>query len=96
MPTFPVFSRSGEVEVSVELLDRVVLDESQLKLLLTFHGHMFTKVLRLDKDPMIYDPLNSKQCPLVVPLDLGKKSLTVVWQRVISFTYRIANEFLSV
>lgn len=70
---FPVFTRSGEVTVAVNLLSReVILDGDELSKLKIFHRFLFSNVLRLEKDPMDFYPECSTMGYLVVPLNKGK------------------------
>ena len=67
---FPVFTRSGEVTVSVNILSGdVSLGKEQLDKLKVFHRFLFSNVLRLEKDPMDFFPDCSTMGFLVVPLN---------------------------
>ncbi|XP_043238115.1 endoribonuclease Dcr-1-like [Amphibalanus amphitrite] len=67
---FPIFTRSGEVVVSVRLVsDQLQLSESQLQLLSQFHRFVFCAVLRLEKFPMRFQPEDSSTGFLVVPIN---------------------------
>ncbi|XP_052768714.1 endoribonuclease Dicer-like [Mya arenaria] len=81
VPMFPVFTRSGEVTVSVDLLSsEVTLSEEKLEKLKTFHRFLFSNVLRLEKDPMDYFPTESIVGYVVVPLDVsGGSNLDIDW-----------------
>ncbi|KAF0301375.1 Endoribonuclease Dicer [Amphibalanus amphitrite] len=69
---FPIFTRSGEVVVSVRLVsDQLQLSESQLQLLSQFHRFVFCAVLRLEKFPMRFQPEDSSTGFLVVPINNG-------------------------
>lgn len=75
--SFPVFTRSGEVLISVILLEaRFELNASQVQALRTFHEHTFSKVLRLDKYPTIYEPDKSPFIVLLAPVvdEMGKET----------------------
>lgn len=73
MPCFPVFTRSGEVTVSVDLVaDDVSLSEVQLDRLSGFHRFIFNHVLRLEKSPMTFDPERAKASYIVGPVNKGK------------------------
>ena len=70
MPLFPVYTRSGEVSVSIDLLTSdLVLTNSQLDRLHIFHRFAFANVLRLEKDPMDYIPEEAAVGYLVVPVN---------------------------
>ena len=69
MPLFPVYTRSGEVSVSVDILKSDLLfTEAQLDRLKLFHKYLFANVLRLEKDPMDYIPEEAVVGYLVVPV----------------------------
>ena len=54
---FPIYTRSGEVFLSTQLLQEGVrLTEEEKDLILTFHDYTFSKVLRLVKYPMLFAP----------------------------------------
>ncbi|XP_064622182.1 endoribonuclease Dicer-like isoform X2 [Lineus longissimus] len=85
IPLFPVFTRSGEVTISLELLtDELDLADVQLSKLSDFHRYVFLKMLRLEKDPMVYDPVNAECGYLVVPLnkDSPEEDLGIDWKFV--------------
>lgn len=71
---FPVFTRSGEVLVTLQQVatssDRpsLKLSMEQLDNLNTFHQFTFTHVLRLEKYPIKFDPLRANASYFVVPL----------------------------
>ena len=51
---FPIFTRSGEVEVEiVKISDAVIVTEGQLKQISDFQRYIFGNVLSLEKDPML-------------------------------------------
>jgi len=57
--------------VSVDLLSgELTLTEDKLEKLKAFHRFLFSNVLRLEKDPMDYLPLEGVCGYLVVPLDV--------------------------
>ncbi|XP_039288314.1 LOW QUALITY PROTEIN: endoribonuclease Dcr-1 [Nilaparvata lugens] len=65
---FPIFTRSGEVRVSLNLCDtNVSLDEIQMKKILTFLNFTFTSVLRLQKYLMLFDENAKENSYLIVP-----------------------------
>ena len=73
MSLFPVFTRSGEVTVSLNLVSREArFTETELERLLQFHHFLFGQVLRLDKDPMRFEPRNASCGYIVVPLNAGR------------------------
>jgi len=72
VPYFPVFTRSGEVTVSLELTypDSTFTGE-ELERMKQFHQFVFSKVLRLEKEPMMFDPGKAECSYIVVPLNYG-------------------------
>lgn len=73
---FPIFTRSGEVEVEiVQISDAIIVSEQQLKRIADFQRYIFRNVLSLEKDPMLFDVSNADCSYLVVPLRrLGETS----------------------
>jgi endoribonuclease Dicer len=68
-PSFPIYTRSGEVVVSVELVQKdMSFSPEQLALLFTFHVFTFSSVLRLEKYPLVYSAEAAQNCVVVVPL----------------------------
>ena len=66
---FPIFTRSGEVEVEiVKISDAVIVTEGQLKQISDFQRYIFRNVLSLEKDPMLLDVYNADCSYLIVPL----------------------------
>ncbi|ETN63439.1 dicer-1 [Anopheles darlingi] len=66
--SFPIFTRSGEVKVSLDLCpQRVQLTEQQLSMVNCFVRYTFTKVLRLQKSLMLYDANATENCFFIVP-----------------------------
>lgn len=67
--SFPVFTRSGEVLISVILVkEKFKLTSEQVSNIRTFHEYTFSKVLRLEKYPTIFDPDNSVFTVLLAPV----------------------------
>jgi len=67
--SFPVFTRSGEVMITVDCIaEDITLEESQVQDLRIFHEYTFSKVLRLEKYPTMYDPENSPFTVLLAPV----------------------------
>ncbi|KAL3873454.1 hypothetical protein ACJMK2_036569 [Sinanodonta woodiana] len=70
IPSFPVYTRSGEITVSIELLHSdLILKEEELKKLQYFHKFLFSNVLHLEKDPMEFCPEKASQGYLLLPLN---------------------------
>ncbi|XP_054081108.1 endoribonuclease Dcr-1 [Zeugodacus cucurbitae] len=66
--SFPIFTRSGEVKVSIVLSkETVVLTEAQIRCINTFLNYTFTNVLRLQKFLMLFDPDSTENCVFIVP-----------------------------
>ncbi|CAD6994431.1 unnamed protein product [Ceratitis capitata] len=66
--SFPIFTRSGEVKVSIDLSkESVVLTETQIRCINTFLNYTFTNVLRLQKFLMLFDPDSTENCVFIVP-----------------------------
>uniref|UniRef100_A0A182N750 ribonuclease III n=1 Tax=Anopheles dirus TaxID=7168 RepID=A0A182N750_9DIPT len=66
--SFPIFTRSGEVKVSLDLCpQRLRLTERQLEMVNCFVKYTFTKVLRLQKSLMLYDANATENCFFIVP-----------------------------
>jgi len=68
---FPIYTRSGEVFVRfVHLKANEILERGSHKkdLVLDFHRFTFSKVLRMEKYPMMFSPTKSDNSGLVVPL----------------------------
>lgn len=68
LSAFSIFTRSGEVRVSLELAsDCIVLDEKQLEHINIFLKYSFSNVLRLQKYLMLFDPTATENSFFVVP-----------------------------
>lgn len=77
---FPIFTRSGEVKVSLQLISAdVTLDEDQLQKINTFINYTFTNVLRLRKYLMLFDPEAVENSFFVVPVIHNQESIEVDW-----------------
>lgn len=75
LSAFSIFTRSGEVRVSLELAsDCIVLNEQQLKHINVFLKYTFSNVLRLQKYLMLFDPTATENSFLVVPTTRGSPS----------------------
>ena len=73
MPKFPIFTRSGEVTISIDFVtDEMKFSEEKLSLLWQFHRMLFKYVLRLEKRPMVFVPQNAQSGYIVVPLNTGE------------------------
>lgn len=68
LSAFSIFTRSGEVKVSLKLAkSNIILDESQLEQINVFLKYTFANVLRLQKYLMLFDPEANDNSFLVVP-----------------------------
>lgn len=68
LSAFSIFTRSGEVRVSLELAsDSIILDEQQLNHINVFIKYSFSNVLRLQKYLMLFDPTATENSFFVVP-----------------------------
>lgn len=77
---FPIFTRSGEVKVALNLCDeRPILNQEQLERIHMFINYTFTKVLRLQKYLMLYDPDAMENCFFIVPTITRESVVTVDW-----------------
>lgn len=78
---FPIFTRSGEVKVSLNLLKTdVTLDEGQLSKINVFINYTFTNVLRLRKYLMLFDPDAMENSFFVVPVCSTNSSIEIDWK----------------
>ncbi|XP_055849068.1 endoribonuclease Dcr-1 [Episyrphus balteatus] len=76
---FPIFTRSGEVKVSIDLAKkRIVLSEDQVARINTFVNYTFSNVLRLQKFLMLFDVDSTENCVFIVPTIKTKKSGIVI------------------
>ncbi|XP_067013187.2 endoribonuclease Dcr-1 [Anabrus simplex] len=65
---FPIFTRSGEVSVKLEISGSpIILTEENLEKIVTFLNYTFTSVLRLQKYLMMFDPQASENSFFIVP-----------------------------
>ncbi|XP_055587591.1 endoribonuclease Dcr-1 isoform X2 [Uranotaenia lowii] len=79
---FPIFTRSGEVKVALNLCsERTVLNQQQLDKINLFINYTFTKVLRLQKYLMLYDPEATENCFFIVPtITRDNGTVNVDWE----------------
>lgn len=69
---FPIFTRSGEVEVSLRLTDDVIIPTTrQIETMAAFLNFIFTSVLRLQKYLMSFDPNAKENSFFIVPTKKG-------------------------
>ncbi|XP_059612256.1 endoribonuclease Dcr-1 [Phlebotomus argentipes] len=79
---FPIFTRSGEVEVSLRLVATdIILTETRLQHINTFINYTFTNVLRLQKYLMLFDADANENCYFVVPtIKVENDGVAVDWE----------------
>ena len=78
IPGFPVYTRAGELAVSVNpLTSDLEVTLEQLDQLRRFHSCIFAEVLRLEKPNLAFDPEKAEANYLVVPLDQGERGMTL-------------------
>lgn len=78
---FPIFTRSGEVKVSLQLIrGNVTLDKDQLEKVNNFINYTFTNVLRLRKYLMLFDPEAVENSFFVVPVLRESGNIEVDWK----------------
>lgn len=66
---FPIFTRSGEVEVEiVQVAESIYVSKEQLERIADFQRYIFRNVLSLEKDPMLFDVHHADCSYLIVPL----------------------------
>ncbi|XP_046424425.1 endoribonuclease Dcr-1 isoform X2 [Neodiprion fabricii] len=66
---FPIYTRSGEVHVKLELSkETVTLNADQIERVAAFLKYTFTNVLRLQKYLMLFDPNASENSYFIVPV----------------------------
>ncbi|XP_015185292.1 PREDICTED: endoribonuclease Dcr-1 [Polistes dominula] len=69
---FPIYTRSGEVHVNLELSKKtIVLTETQIERIAIFLKYTFTNVLRLQKYLMYFDMDISEDSYIIVPIKLA-------------------------
>lgn len=81
IPHFPVYTRSGEVTISIELKKSgFTLPLQMLELITRLHQYIFSHILRLEKPALEFKPTDADSAYCVLPLNVGKKGLNSdVW-----------------
>lgn len=75
IPHFPVYTRSGEVTISIELKKSgFTLSLQMLELITRLHQYIFSHILRLEKPALEFKPTDADSAYCVLPLNVGKKS----------------------
>uniref|UniRef100_A0A3Q3EJC3 ribonuclease III n=1 Tax=Kryptolebias marmoratus TaxID=37003 RepID=A0A3Q3EJC3_KRYMA len=72
IPHFPVYTRSGEVTISIELQKcGFTLSAAQLDLITRMHQYIFSHILRLEKPALEFKPTQADSAYCVLPLNVG-------------------------
>lgn len=79
IPHFPVYTRSGEVTISIELQKSgFTLTTAQLDLITRLHQYIFSHILRLEKPALEFMPTMADSAYCVLPLNVGECSVQFV------------------
>ncbi|XP_043930553.1 endoribonuclease Dicer [Protopterus annectens] len=71
IPHFPVYTRSGEVTISIELKKSdFTLTVEQLELITRLHQYIFSHILRLEKPALEFKPTESDSAYYILPLNV--------------------------
>ncbi|XP_028293380.1 endoribonuclease Dicer isoform X2 [Gouania willdenowi] len=72
IPHFPVYTRSGEVTISIELQKSgFTLTSAQLDLITRLHQYIFSHILRLEKPALEFKPMLADSAYCILPLNVG-------------------------
>ncbi|KAM7156444.1 endoribonuclease Dicer isoform 2-T8 [Molossus nigricans] len=78
IPHFPVYTRSGEVTISIELKKSgFMLPLQMLELVTRFHQYIFSHILRLEKPALEFKPTDADSAYCVLPLNVVNDSSTL-------------------
>lgn len=78
--SFPIFTRCGEVEINIKLINKhVVLTEDNMSTTHSFMDYLFTKVLKLKKYLMFSDPNCTDNSYFVVPTITDDTGTIIDW-----------------
>lgn len=78
IPHFPVYTRSGEVTISIELQKSgFTLSAAQLDLITRLHQYIFSHILRLEKPALEFKPVLADSAYCVLPLNVVDESNTL-------------------
>ncbi|KAM4690395.1 endoribonuclease Dicer [Rhinophrynus dorsalis] len=78
IPHFPVYTRSGEVTISIELKKSgFTLTLQQLELITRLHQYIFSHILRLEKPALEFKPTIADSAYCVLPLNVVNDSGTL-------------------
>ena len=73
-----MFTRAGEVTVSIDLVrSDMLVAQDELERLYKFHQTVFSRVLRLEKDPMAFQPEDAECSYTIVPLNVDGKGAQI-------------------
>lgn len=73
IPHFPVYTRSGEVTISIQLQKSgFSLTAAQLDLITRLHHYIFSHILRLEKPALEFKPSQADSAYCVLPLNVGE------------------------
>ncbi|XP_051503207.1 endoribonuclease Dicer-like isoform X2 [Myxocyprinus asiaticus] len=75
IPHFPVYTRSGEVTISIELQKLgFTLSTEQLELITRLHQYIFSHILRLEKPALEFKPTEADFAYCILPLNVVEDS----------------------
>ncbi|CAH6850793.1 Dicer1 [Phodopus roborovskii] len=78
IPHFPVYTRSGEVTISIELKKSgFTLSQQMLELITRLHQYIFSHILRLEKPALEFKPTGAESAYCVLPLNVVNDSSTL-------------------
>ncbi|KAJ8290271.1 hypothetical protein GJAV_G00010730 [Gymnothorax javanicus] len=78
IPHFPVYTRSGEVTISIELQKSgFTLTAPQLELITRLHQYIFSHILRLEKPALEFRPTQADSGYCILPLNVVGDSNTL-------------------
>ncbi|CAB1419892.1 unnamed protein product [Pleuronectes platessa] len=78
IPYFPVYTRSGEVTISIELQKSgFMLTSNQLNLITRLHQYIFSHILRLEKPALEFKPTLADSAYCILPLNVVGDSNTL-------------------
>ncbi|XP_037096546.1 endoribonuclease Dicer isoform X1 [Syngnathus acus] len=78
IPHFPVYTRSGEVTISIELQKcGFKLTAAELELIIRLHQYIFSHILRLEKPALEFKPTLADSAYCVLPLNVVGDSNTL-------------------
>ncbi|TFK16018.1 protein FAM181A [Platysternon megacephalum] len=78
IPHFPVYTRSGEVTISIELKKSgFMLSLQMLELITRLHQYIFSHILRLEKPALEFRPTEADSAYCVLPLNVVDNSSTL-------------------